>query len=77
ERGNQILELSDAMMEWAIVRSWRRARWLAGVRYYAGPGMVAAGVERAIARTHAEGRVEARALPTRACGRWDGRVGRQ
>jgi hypothetical protein len=68
ERGNQILELSDAMMEWAIVRSWRR---------YVGPGMVAAGVERAIARTHAEGRVEARALPTRACGRWDGRVGRQ
>jgi hypothetical protein len=47
----------------AIVRAWRRARWLAGVRYYACPGRIAASVERAIARTHAGERVEVRALP--------------
>lgn len=44
----------------AIVRAWRRARWVAGVRYYVAPG-VADAVGRAIARTHAEGRVEVRA----------------
>jgi hypothetical protein len=49
-----------------IVRAWRRARWVAGVRYYASPGAVTAGVERAIARTHAEGRVELRGLPAPA-----------
>ena len=50
----------------AIVRAWRRARWLAGARYYAWPGAVATGVERAIARTHADGRVELRGLPAPA-----------
>jgi hypothetical protein len=50
----------------AIVRAWRRARWLAGARYYAWPGAVATGVERAIARTHAGERVEVRELPAPA-----------
>jgi hypothetical protein len=47
----------------AIVRAWRRARWLAAARYYVGPGAVRAGVERAIATTHAAERVEVCALP--------------
>jgi DNA-binding Lrp family transcriptional regulator len=46
----------------SIVRAWRRARWIVGTRYYAATPLVAAGVERAIARTHAEGRVEVYAL---------------
>jgi hypothetical protein len=50
----------------AIVRGWRRARWLAGARYYVGPGVVRAEVERAVTRTHAEGRVELRGLPASA-----------
>ncbi len=45
-----------------IVRAWRRARWIAGVRYYVPGPVIAAAVERAIARTHAEARVELRAL---------------
>ncbi len=47
----------------AIVRAWRRTRTVAGVRYYAWPGAVSAGVERAITTTHAGARVEVRALP--------------
>lgn len=54
----------------AIVRAWRRARWLAGARYYVWPGAVATGVERAIARTHAEGRVALRGLPACAETHW-------
>lgn len=50
----------------AIVRAWRRSRTVAGVRYYAWPGAVAIGVERAIARTHADARIEVRALPVPA-----------
>ncbi|GIK77340.1 MAG: hypothetical protein BroJett022_10300 [Actinomycetes bacterium] len=44
----------------AIVRAWRRARWVAGVRYYVAAG-VAGAVERAIARTHAADRVDVHA----------------
>lgn len=42
----------------AIVRAWRRARWVEGVRYYAAAGPTARGLSRAIARAHAEERVE-------------------
>jgi hypothetical protein len=63
----------------AIVRAWRRARWLAGARYYAWPGAVSTGVERAIARTHADGRVELRGLPAPAglCFPWRAQMKRR
>jgi hypothetical protein len=41
-----------------IVRSWRRARWVERVRYYAAHGATARGVARAIARARAAERVE-------------------
>jgi hypothetical protein len=49
-----------------IVRAWRRARWVAGIRYYARPGSVSAGIRSAIVATHAQGRVALRALPEAA-----------
>lgn len=42
----------------AIVRAWRRARWVEQVRYYVASGPTARGVARAIERVHAEARVE-------------------
>jgi hypothetical protein len=41
----------------AIVRAWRRARWVESVRYYVPAGPTRAGVERAVERTHAADRV--------------------
>jgi hypothetical protein len=42
----------------AIVRAWRRARWVAGVRYYVGPGATSQGLARAVRATHSEARIE-------------------
>jgi hypothetical protein len=36
----------------AILRGWRRAHWVAEVRYYAAPGPVTRGLQRAITKTH-------------------------
>lgn len=41
-----------------IVRGWRRAACVEGVRYYVRPGKTARAVERAIRAVHAAGRVE-------------------
>jgi hypothetical protein len=46
----------------AIIRAWRRARWVELVRYYAAPGETLGGLERAVARVHAGSRVEIRSL---------------
>lgn len=46
----------------AIVRGWRRARWVSATRYYASPGATFAGVARAVEATHAEKRIEVREL---------------
>jgi hypothetical protein len=46
----------------AIVRGWRRARWLAGARYYVSPGTTSQGLARAVRATHSEERVEIREL---------------
>lgn len=40
-----------------ILRAWRRASWVAEVRYLCAPGETRRAVERAIRRTRAEGRV--------------------
>jgi hypothetical protein len=40
-----------------LIRAWRRASWVAEVRYYCAPGQTRRAVERAIAKTHAEERV--------------------
>lgn len=42
----------------AIVRGWRRARWVDSTRYYVPEGGTRRGVERAIAAVHAGGQVE-------------------
>jgi hypothetical protein len=42
----------------AIVRAWRRARWVAGVRYYVSPGATSEGLARAVRATHSEARIE-------------------
>jgi hypothetical protein len=42
----------------AIVRAWRRARWVAGVRYYVSPGATSQGLARAVRATHSEARIE-------------------
>jgi hypothetical protein len=42
-----------------LIRAWRRASWVAEVRYYCAPGKTRRGVERAIANTHSQGRVHA------------------
>lgn len=47
----------------AIVRAWRRARWVAAVRYYVRPGTTSPGLARAVRATHSEERVEVRELP--------------
>lgn len=41
----------------ALIRAWRRASWVAEVRYYCAPGQTRRAVERAIANTHATDRV--------------------
>jgi hypothetical protein len=41
----------------ALVRSWRRADWIAEVRYYCEPGLTRRAVERAVEKTHAQDRV--------------------
>lgn len=41
-----------------IVRAWRRARWVAGVRYYVSPGATSQGLARAVRATHSEARIE-------------------
>jgi hypothetical protein len=46
----------------AIVRAWRRARWVAGVRYYVSPGTTSQAVARAVRATHGEERIEIRKL---------------
>jgi hypothetical protein len=46
----------------AIVRAWRRARWVAAVRYYVSPGTTSQGLARAVRATHSEERVEIRKL---------------
>jgi hypothetical protein len=46
----------------AIIRAWRRARWVESVRYYAEPGETLRGLERAVAKVHAGSRVEIRSL---------------
>jgi hypothetical protein len=40
-----------------IVRAWRRAHWVAEVRYYCAPGPTRRAVERAVAKLHASERV--------------------
>jgi hypothetical protein len=45
-----------------IVRAWRRARWVAGVRYYVSPGTTSQAVARAVRATHSEERIEIREL---------------
>jgi hypothetical protein len=45
-----------------ILRGWRRARWLAGVRYYARPGPTSQALVRAVLATHSGERVEIREL---------------
>jgi hypothetical protein len=47
-----------------IVRAWRRARWVAGVRYYANPGTTSQALAKAVRATHSEERVEVRELPS-------------
>lgn len=46
----------------AIVRAWRRARWLAGARYYVSPGATSQALVRAVRATHSEERIEIRKL---------------
>ena len=46
----------------AIVRAWRRARWVAAVRYYVSPGTTSEGLARAVRATHSEERVAVREL---------------
>lgn len=41
----------------AIMRGWRRASWVAGVRYYCAAGAARRAVERAILKTHSGERV--------------------
>lgn len=41
-----------------LVRAWRRASWVVEVRYLCEPGATTRGVERAVQRTQAEGRVQ-------------------
>lgn len=41
----------------ALIRAWRRADWIAEVRYYCEPGLTRRAVERAVERTHAQERV--------------------
>jgi len=41
-----------------LIRAWRRASWVAEVRYLCEPGPTMRGVERAVQRTRAEGRVQ-------------------
>lgn len=40
-----------------IVRAWRRARWVAGVRYYVSPGVTWTALVRAVRATHSEKRI--------------------
>jgi hypothetical protein len=40
-----------------LIRAWRRATWVAEVRYYCEPGPTRRAVERAIEKTHAQERV--------------------
>jgi hypothetical protein len=42
----------------AILRGWRRADWVREVRYYAAPGPVTRGLERAVAKTHTAEKVQ-------------------
>lgn len=48
-----------------ILRAWRRASWVAEVRYLCPPGAPWRAVERAIAKTRAEGRVRIEEAPPR------------
>ena len=48
-----------------ILRAWRRASWVAEVRYLCAPGQTRRAVERAIAKTRAEGRVRIEEAPPR------------
>ncbi|MEK6326630.1 MAG: hypothetical protein AABM66_03765 [Actinomycetota bacterium] len=57
----------------AIVRAWRRARWVAAVRYYASPGTTSQGLGRAVRATHSEQRVEVRVLPASSLWALNGR----
>jgi hypothetical protein len=41
----------------ALIRAWRRAEWVAEVRYYCEPGLTRRAVERAVEKTHAQDRV--------------------
>ncbi len=40
-----------------LIRAWRRARWVSEIRYLCEPGTTMRGVERAVAKVRAEGRV--------------------
>ncbi|MQA74178.1 MAG: hypothetical protein GEU88_07550 [Solirubrobacterales bacterium] len=46
----------------AIVKAWRRARWVESVRYYTRSGPTQRGLERAIERMHASERIEVRPI---------------
>lgn len=46
----------------AIVRAWRRARWIAAVRYYVNEGATSQALTRAVRATHSEKRIEIRKL---------------
>ena len=46
----------------AIVRAWRRARWVDSTRYYVRAGGVRRGLERAIERAHAADRIDVRPI---------------
>jgi hypothetical protein len=48
-----------------LIRAWRRASWVAEVRYLCPPGAPWRAVERAIAKTRAEGRVRIEEAPPR------------
>lgn len=54
----------------AIVRAWRRARWLAGARYYVSAGPTRRGVDRAVESMRAAKRIEVRAIEPLLGRRW-------
>jgi hypothetical protein len=49
----------------AIIRAWRRASWVSEVRYYCEPGPTRRGVERAVEKANASGRVHIFDAPQR------------
>lgn len=48
-----------------LIRAWRRASWVAEVRYLCEPGQTRRAVERAVEKTRAHGRIRIEEAPTR------------